>query len=122
MDAPDFLFVAGDGLGREDDEIAGLERNMRMLVLGDARNGSTWLALATGAEQHDLVRGQIAELFLVEEFAGTRKITAGSCRFDGVPHGTAGDHHLAARGARRLHGRGYAVDMGGEGGDRDAAL
>ena len=46
MDGAHGLLVAGDGLGREHDQVALIERDLRMLVLGDAAmaaRGSPWL-------------------------------------------------------------------------------
>ena len=43
-----------------------VERDLGVLVLGDARQRGARLALAAGAQQHDLAARQIAELLLVE--------------------------------------------------------
>ena len=66
LDAPDRLLVAGDGARGEDDEVALVERDLGMLLLGDAGERGARLALAAGAQQHDVAALEIAELVLVE--------------------------------------------------------
>ena len=55
LDAADRALVAGDGARGEDDEVALVELDVGMLVLGDARQRRARLALAAGAQQHHLV-------------------------------------------------------------------
>jgi hypothetical protein len=80
-------------------------------VLRNAGDGSAGFTLASGAKQQNLVRRQVAELFLVQKFAAVAQVAAGAGGFNGVAHGAAGDHHFAARGARSTHGGGNAVHM-----------
>ena len=94
---------------------------MVMLVLGDAGDCRAGLALAAGAEQQHLVGRQVTELLLVQQAAGILQHAAGARGFDGVAHGAAGDHHLAAARPGGADGGGYAVEVRGKGGDGDAA-
>ena len=58
----DGLLVAGDGARGKDDEIALVERDVGMFVLGDPRDGRARLTLAAGAQAHDLVALQDREI------------------------------------------------------------
>ena len=54
LDAPDRLLVAGNGARGEDHDVALVERDLRMLLLGDARERRALLALAAGAQEDDV--------------------------------------------------------------------
>ena len=56
----DRLLVARDGARGEDHQVALRERHLGVLVLGDARERGARLALAAGAQRHDLVVRQVA--------------------------------------------------------------
>ena len=56
----DRLLVARDGARGKDHQVALAKRHLRVLVLGDARERGARLALAAGAQRHDLVGRQIA--------------------------------------------------------------
>ena len=77
------------------------ERDLGMIVLGDARKRRARLALAAGAERDDLVRRQIAvdidrpKILHAVEIAGLAR------DLHDALHGAADHHDLAVGGARR---------------------
>ena len=92
-----------------------------MLLLGDAGERGARLALAAGAQQHDLVAVEIGELVLVEVAEALRQVAGVDGDVDDAMQGAAGDDQLAARRLRRL-GDGFdARDVGGERRHGDAA-
>ena len=97
------------------------ERDQRMLVLGDARQRRARLALAAGAERHDLVGRQVAVGIERAEFADVVEIAGLARDLRDALHGAPDQHDLAAAGGRRLGHGADARDVGGEGGDADAA-
>src|SRR4051794_3788098 len=59
-DAADRLLVAGNGARGEDDAVALVQRDLRMVVIGDARQRRARLALAARAQRQYLVRREMA--------------------------------------------------------------
>ncbi|MGY3514264.1 hypothetical protein ACVIQY_007239 [Bradyrhizobium sp. USDA 3051] len=121
-DGPDRLLVAGNGARGEDDAVATVERDLGMVVIGDARQRGTRLALAAGAERQHLVLRQMtvdlggAETLHAVEIAGLAR------DLHHAFHGAA-DHDDLTVGGLRSDGDGLeARDIGGKGRDRDAAL
>ena len=97
LDAPDGLLVAGNGARGKDDDVALVERDLRMLLLGDAGERGARLALAAGAQQHDLVAVEVGELVLVEVAEALRQVAGLDGDVDDAMQGAAGDDQLAAR-------------------------
>ena len=67
LQMPNRLLVTGDHPGREDHNIALLQGDMGMIVIGDSGQRSPWLALAPRANQYRPIRWQIADLFFIDE-------------------------------------------------------
>ena len=76
MIAPDCLLVAGNRARRENHAIAFRQRDVRMLVLGDACERGAWLALRAGQQRHDLVARQVAVGVGRAEFRNVVEIAA----------------------------------------------
>ena len=89
-----------------------------MFVLGDPRHGGAGLALAAGAQRHDLVRRQLLEFGLLVKGKVRVEIASLLRRFDDAVHGAADHHELAARGARGIGDRTDARHVRGEDGHR----
>ena len=96
------------------------ERDLGMLVLGDARERRARLALAAGAERHDLVGRQIAVGIHRPEILHAVEIAGLARDLHDALHGAADHHDLASAAARRVRDRAHARDVRGKGGDRDA--
>ncbi len=67
LDSADGDLVAGDLLGREDDEIARVERQL-VLAEGDAGERGAGLALPAGGDDHHLAAGQSHRLVEIDHF------------------------------------------------------
>ncbi len=93
-----------------------------MLLLGDAVERGALLALAAGAQKHDLVARQVAELVLVVMLEALRQVAGLARDLDHAVERTARDDQVTPGGARRLTHHLDARDVGGERGDRDAVL
>ena len=122
LDAPDRLLVARDGARGEDHDIALVERDLRVLLLGDARERGARLALAAGAQQHDVAAVEVGELVLVEVLEALRQVAGIDGDLDHAVQRAPRNDELAAGRPRRV---GHAFDarhVGGERRHRDAAL
>ena len=121
-DAADRLLVAGNGARGKDHAVALVQRDLRMVVIGDARQRRARLALAAGAQRQHLVGRQMAidigaaEILHVVEIAGLAR------HLHHALHGAADHHDLAAGGLRGIRHGAQPRHVGGEGGDGDAAL
>ena len=80
--AAHFLLVARNGLRREDDEVARLERDVRVLVLGDAGDGGARLALPAGRDDQHLAARQVHRCVEVNQVRQVLEIAAGLGRAD----------------------------------------
>ncbi len=122
LDAANDALVAGDGAGREDHQVAVLEPDVGMLVLGDAGERRARLALAARAEDDDLLGRDVGEVLLVVVAEVRRQIARLLRHLDHAVHGTARHDDLAPRGAGGF-GHGLdARDVGGEDRHGHAAL
>ena len=119
-DRADAALVARDGARREDDAIAGTERDLRMVVARDARQGSPLFSLTAGAEQHDLVARKMAEGVLVLERRQPVEISAVCRHLDHAPHRATGRDDLAVARPCGLGDGADAGDVGGKDRDRHA--
>ena len=97
------------------------ERHLGVLVLGDARERGARLALAAGAQRHDLVGRQVAVDLDAAEIADAVEIAGLARDLRDAIHRAADHHHLAARRGGGFGDRAHARHVGGEGRDRDAA-
>ena len=122
LDTADRALVAGDGARRKNDDVALVQLHLGMLVLGDARDGSTRLALAAGAQQNHFVRLQVGEMPLVVILEPGRQIARLHGHGDDAVHGAARHDDVAADGLGGFRNRFDARDVGGEYGHRDAPL
>ena len=66
---PDRDLVAGDRRGRDDDRIAGLDLDVRIIAIGHTRQGGHRLALAACANDRNLVVGIAGHLVRADERA-----------------------------------------------------
>ena len=89
-----------------------VERDLGMLVLGDARQGRARLALAAGAQGQDLVGRQVAVALGAAKILHAVEI-AGLARHLGHPlHGAADQDDLAVGGASGVGHGADAADVG----------
>ena len=116
----DCLLVAGDRAGREDHAVALAERDLGMLVLGDARQCGARLALAPGAQCQHLVRRQVAVGLGAAKLLHAVEVASLARNLDHAIHGAADQHDLAVGSERRTGHRAQASDMGSECRDGDA--
>jgi hypothetical protein len=91
-----------------------------MLVLRDPRHGGARLALASGAERHDLAGRDLLELAFFVNGEVRIEITGFLRRLDDAVHGAADHDELAACGARGIGDGADAGDVGGKGRDGHA--
>jgi len=113
------LLVAGDGARGENYAVAGRERDVGMLVLGNARERGARLALAAGAKRHHLVRGQMAVNIDRTKILHAFEIAGLACDLHDAIHGAADHDHLAPTGGCRLGHGAQARDVRGKRGDRN---
>ena len=115
---PDGALVAGDLAAGENHRVAGVERDLRMVVGGDARQGRARLTLTAGADQQHLVARQVIDFRIRDKGRQVFQVPGLLCRLDDTLHGTADQRHPPAVG---LGGAAYGVqarDVRGEGGNR----
>ena len=117
------LLVAGDGLGRDDDEVAGADAHLTVAAGSHAAQGAQRLALTAGGHQHHLFRRILVYLIDADEGAFRDVHIAQLLSHGGiVDHAAAAEGHLAAI----LHGEVDdlldAVDVGREGRNDDALV
>ena len=117
------LLVAGDGLGRDDDEVAGADPHLTVAAGSHAAQRAQRLTLTAGGHQHHLLRRILIDLVNADEGALRDVHIAQLLR-----HGRVVDHAAAAEGhlAAILHGEVDdlldAVDVRRKGGDDDALV
>src|SRR5204863_7999242 len=85
LQAIDRLLIARNDARREDDDISGLEDDMRVIVAGDPRKGRARLTLAAGADHHDPVARDVARLILRQKTREVRQVTVLSGGFVDPP-------------------------------------
>ena len=116
-DAGDGLLVAGDRGGRDDHRIAGLDGHRAVLAVGHPGQRRERLALAAGAQYHDLLGREVVHVVGVDDVVAVDVEVPQVLGDLGVlHHGAAGDHHLAAAGHGGVVDLLDAVDVAREGG------
>ena len=118
----DAELVPRDRLRRDDHRVTPLDRDVRVVAVGDARQRGHRLALATGAEDEDAVGRQVHRL-LRRDDGVVREVDVAEVPRDVhvLPHGASDDRDPAPVGDRHLGGLLDAVDVRGERGDEDAS-
>ncbi len=94
------LLVAGNGARRKDHAISLVQRHLRMVVIGDARQRRARLALASRAQRQHLVGREMAVEIGTAEVLHALEITGFARHLDHALHG-ASDHHDLAPGCLR---------------------
>ena len=114
------FFVAGDGRGRDDDPVAGLDLHLLVAGEGHAVEGGHILALGAGGDDDDLVLGQVLDGTDVHQRpGGDLQVTQLHGDLQHVFHAPAGDGHLAAILVGHIDKVLQPVGVGGKGGDDD---
>ena len=112
----DGLFVAGDGAGGNNDEIAGADLHVAVAGLRHAGQRRQRLALAAGGDKHDFLRRVFVDLGNVDEHIVRHMKIAQFLRHLGIGHHTApADGHLAAVLDGQVHDLLDTINVGGEG-------
>ena len=121
-DGADRLLVAGNGARGKDHAVALVQRDLRMIVIGDARQRRARLALAAGAQRQHLVGRKMpieigaAEILHAVEIAGLAR------HLHHALHRAPDHHHLAPGRLGGVRDRAQPRDVGGKGGHGDPAL
>ena len=121
-DRPHRLLVAGDGARGKDHAVALVERHLRMIVIGDARERRARLALAAGTQRQHLVRRKMAVEIGPAKILHAVEIAGFPRHLHDALHGASDHHHLASRQPRRIRNRAQPRDIGSKGRHRDPAL
>ena len=119
----DHLFVAGNGVGADDDEVPGAYPHIAVAAAGHAGQRAQRLALAAGGDQHDLLRRVPVDHLQINEHPFRRVQVAQFQRHLGVVgHAAAGHRYLAAVLHRQIDHLLDAVEVGSKGGNDNALL
>ena len=121
-DGADRLLVAGDGARGKNHAVALVERHLRMVVIGDARQRRARLALAAGAQRQHLVGRKMAVKVGAAKILHAVEMAGLARHLHHALHGAADHHDFAPGGAGGIGHRAQPGDVGGEGGHGDAAL
>ena len=121
-DAADRLLVAGNGARGEDHAVTLVQRDLRMVVIDDARQRSAGLTLASRAQRQHLVRWKMTVKISPAETLHAVEMTGFAGDLHHALHGAADDDHFTAGGLGGVRDRFQARDVGGESRDGDAAL
>ena len=126
VDAVDRLvdrpLVAGDRGGREDDGVALVQSDLRMVAVCHAAQGRQRLALAPCGDHHELVVREVLDLPGAHQHAlGHVDMAEHAPDVHVLAHGAAEERDLAPELSGRVHHLLDSVDVGGEAGDDDAA-
>ena len=117
------LFIARDGVGRENDHIRGADLELAVLAVGHAGQARHGLALAAGGDDENLLVGIVFQIIDVDEvFLGDGQFPDGHGHARDVDHAAPHKAHPAAEHRRRIHHHLHAVDVGGEHRHDHAAL
>ncbi len=118
----DRLLVPGDELGGEDDGVPFSQRDLFVVVHGDAGEGAQWLPLAAGGQDEHLLARQLPHLAQFDQGVVGNGQIAELAGDGGVGHHAATvDEDFAVAGERCVDHLLDAVNIRREGGDDDAA-
>ena len=117
------LFVAGDGVGGDDDEVAGAHTHLTVAAGGHAAQCAQGFALAAGGDQHHLLRRVLVQLVHADQ-RPLRDVHIAQLLGHGgvVDHAAAAEGHLAAILHGQINDLLHTVDVGSEGGNDDALV
>ncbi len=116
------LLVAGNGARGKDHAVALVQRHLRMIVIGDARQRRARLALASRAQRQHLVGGKMAVEIGAAEVLHAVEIAGFARHLHHALHGAADHHHLAPRSLCGIRDRAQPRDVGSKGGHGDPTL
>ncbi len=114
LEPADRALVPRDDARRKDHRVAFLEHDLRVVVVGDARQGRTRLALAAGANQQHLVARQESGLLVGEERRHALKITGLARGMLDPPQRPSDQRYVPVVRRRRRRRGGEARDIRGE--------
>ena len=117
------LFVAGDGVGGDDDEVAGAHTHLTVAAGGHAAQCAQGFALAAGGDQHHLLRRVLVQLVHTDQ-RPLRDVHIAQllCHGGIVDHAAAAEGHLAAILHSQINDLLHAVDIGRKGRNDDALV
>ena len=122
-DAADRLFVAGNGVGADDDEVVRSDRHLAVVARRHARKRAHRLALAARRDEDDVLGAVAVDVVDVDHDAlGGLEVAELGRDEHGVDHAAAGDGDLAAVFRGRLADELHAVDVGREGRNNDPLM
>ena len=114
------LLVAGNGVGGDDDEVAGAHAHLTVAAGCHTGKGTQGFALAAGGNEHYLLRRILVQLIHADEGALRDVHIAQLLRHSGVVHhAAAAECHLAAILHSQIDDLLHAVDVGSKGGNDD---
>ena len=117
------LFVAGDGVGGDDDEVAGAYPHLTVAAGGHTAQRAERLALTAGGHQHYLLRRVLVQLVYADQGALRDVHIAQLLRHGGVvDHAAAAEGHLAAILHGQINDLLHAVDVGRKGCNDNALI
>src|SRR6516165_7417260 len=117
----DRKIVAGDDARREDHRVALAEADMGMLVVGDTGERGARLTLAACAKIEDPPGRELRRFLLVDDGREALEVPGLARRIGDLVHRAANQRDLAAVGLRCLRNGLETGNVGGKGGNRDAA-
>ena len=86
-------FVAGDGLGREQEQVALFQFDPAIFAPRQLRTGGAALTLAAGDDQHQVLARQFNGFFGADNLGKIGQDTGFGRRLDHPPHGTTQQHN-----------------------------
>ena len=114
------LLVAGNGICRNDNEVAGAHAHLTVAAGCHTGKGTQGFALAAGGNEHYLLRRILVQLIHADEGALRDVHIAQLLRHGGVVHhAAAAECHLAAILHGQIDDLLHAVDVGSKGGNDD---
>src|SRR5438477_9141704 len=122
LQPPDRLFVARDNTRRNDHDIALFERDVGVIITGDASERGARLALAASADHQDLVARHVARFVFGQEPRHIGKIAGLARRLVHAPQRAPDQSDVAVVDARGLGDRLQPRDIRGKTSDGDSPV